>query len=253
MNQTTLKQLFFALTVFCTSYMLVGMESPKRSLYQVLEIEQAGDDSTILNAYNRLAAMHSPADNSTEHREENSKRLKEIFHAFNVLINPQSRVAYDATLSAQEEAISLTAASEGLNGVEVTPPSEKDAQESETELFVCFSSAAEAQSVEGWMQFNDSFQSHLSRYEEHFPLKPHTRRLLKQCSTLLLSRAIVKSYAQKIKDIQDLEVLLAKEKDLDKVNELRRLILSYESPLCMKNVTPQHQQIGLLHEIKKET
>lgn len=65
----------------------------KKSLYEILEVNQRADDESIRRSYRRLVLKYHPDRNPGN--DAATERLKEINAAYDVLKDPQKRAAYD--------------------------------------------------------------------------------------------------------------------------------------------------------------
>lgn len=65
----------------------------KRDYYEVLEVRREADEEIIKRAYRKLAIKFHPDKNPGDHEAE--ERFKELGEAYEVLMDPQKRAAYD--------------------------------------------------------------------------------------------------------------------------------------------------------------
>lgn len=65
----------------------------KRDYYEVLEIERSATEETIKRSYRKLAVKFHPDKNPGDHSAE--ERFKELGEAYETLMDPQKRAAYD--------------------------------------------------------------------------------------------------------------------------------------------------------------
>src|SRR6266513_4378025 len=69
------------------------MATEKRDYYEVLEVERTATDEQIKRAYRKLAVKFHPDKNPDDpHAEE---KFKELGEAYDVLMDPDKRAAYD--------------------------------------------------------------------------------------------------------------------------------------------------------------
>src|SRR5262245_65819810 len=69
------------------------MDTEKRDYYEVLEVDRTATDEQIKRAYRKLAVKFHPDKNPNDaHAEE---KFKELDEAYDVLIDPDKRAAYD--------------------------------------------------------------------------------------------------------------------------------------------------------------
>jgi len=73
------------------------MASDGRTWYQVLQVDPSAEVDVIEGAYRRLARKYHPDVTQADGAHE---RMVQINEAFRVLRDPETRAAYDATLSA---------------------------------------------------------------------------------------------------------------------------------------------------------
>src|SRR6266480_3855430 len=72
---------------------LLKMPTTKRDYYEVLGVERNASDEEIKRAYRKLAVKFHPDKNpDDQHAEE---KFKELGEAYDVLIDPDKRPAYD--------------------------------------------------------------------------------------------------------------------------------------------------------------
>lgn len=72
------------------------MPTPRgRTFYQVLQVDPAADHEVIEAAFRRLALKYHPDTTSSEY---DAGRLREIIQARDLLLNPDRRAEYDASL-----------------------------------------------------------------------------------------------------------------------------------------------------------
>ena len=67
--------------------------SRKRDYYEVLEVERSSTEEEIKRSYRKLAVKFHPDKNPGDHTAE--ERFKELGEAYDVLMEPQKRAAYD--------------------------------------------------------------------------------------------------------------------------------------------------------------
>ena len=72
------------------------------NLYQILGVSPEAEDIVIRAAYRALAQRYHP-DKSSEPKALAEQRMRSIQEAYEVLSDPVSRVAYDASISADEQ------------------------------------------------------------------------------------------------------------------------------------------------------
>lgn len=65
----------------------------KRCYYEVLEVTREASDGEIKKSYRRLAVQYHPDKNPDDHAAE--EKFKEIGEAYEILMDPQKRAAYD--------------------------------------------------------------------------------------------------------------------------------------------------------------
>ena len=82
------------------TYFIIGSMSSKASLnlYEILGVSPQAEDIVIRAAYRALAQRYHP-DKSAEPKELAAARMRAIQEAYQVLSDPVSRAAYDASLS----------------------------------------------------------------------------------------------------------------------------------------------------------
>ena len=68
--------------------------NPKKDYYAILGIDKNSDDSTIIEAYRRLAKKWHP-DKNPNNKVEAEEKFKEISEAYGILSDPQKRSQYD--------------------------------------------------------------------------------------------------------------------------------------------------------------
>ena len=68
------------------------MAGGKRDYYEVLGVEKNADDDTLKKAYRNLSLELHPDKNKSPEAPEQFQRVK---HAFDVLLNPDTRQIYD--------------------------------------------------------------------------------------------------------------------------------------------------------------
>ncbi|MEB3206653.1 MAG: DnaJ C-terminal domain-containing protein [Vampirovibrionales bacterium] len=68
-----------------------------QTLYETLELPPLADESAVKNAYRKLARKYHP-DLNPDNKKQAEERFKAINDAYNILINPLKKKAYDATL-----------------------------------------------------------------------------------------------------------------------------------------------------------
>ena len=69
------------------------MSRSKRDYYEVLEVERSSSEEEIKRSYSKLAVKFHPDKNPGDHAAE--ERFKELGEAYDVLMEPQKRAAYD--------------------------------------------------------------------------------------------------------------------------------------------------------------
>ncbi len=69
------------------------MSRQKRDYYEVLEVERTATEEVIKRSYRKLAVKYHPDKNPGDHAAED--RFKELGEAYDVLMEPQKRAAYD--------------------------------------------------------------------------------------------------------------------------------------------------------------
>ena len=69
------------------------MSRTKRDYYEVLEVERSSTEDEIKRSYRKLAVRFHPDKNPGDHEAE--ERFKELGEAYDVLMEPQKRAAYD--------------------------------------------------------------------------------------------------------------------------------------------------------------
>jgi len=69
------------------------MSRQKRDYYEVLEVERTVTEEVIKRSYRKLAVKYHPDKNPGDHAAED--RFKELGEAYDVLMEPQKRAAYD--------------------------------------------------------------------------------------------------------------------------------------------------------------
>ena len=69
------------------------MSRNKRDYYEVLEVERSSKEEEIKRSYRKLAVKFHPDKNPGDHEAE--ERFKELGEAYDVLMEPQKRAAYD--------------------------------------------------------------------------------------------------------------------------------------------------------------
>lgn len=69
------------------------MSRSKRDYYEVLEVERSSTEEEIKRSYRKLAVKFHPDKNPGDHEAED--RFKELGEAYDVLMDPQKRAAYD--------------------------------------------------------------------------------------------------------------------------------------------------------------
>ncbi|MEI8387689.1 MAG: DnaJ domain-containing protein, partial [Verrucomicrobiota bacterium] len=69
------------------------MSRTKRDYYEVLEVERSSAEDEIKRSYRKLAVRFHPDKNPGDHEAE--ERFKELGEAYDVLMEPQKRAAYD--------------------------------------------------------------------------------------------------------------------------------------------------------------
>ena len=67
--------------------------SGKRDYYEILGVDRGADEDAIKRAYRKLAVKFHPDKNPGDHVAE--ERFKELGAAYDVLMEPQKRAAYD--------------------------------------------------------------------------------------------------------------------------------------------------------------
>ena len=67
--------------------------SRKRDYYEILEVERSSTEEEIKRSYRKLAVKFHPDKNPGDHEAE--ERFKELGAAYDVLMEPQKRAAYD--------------------------------------------------------------------------------------------------------------------------------------------------------------
>ena len=67
--------------------------SRKRDYYEILEVERSSTEEEIKRSYRKLAVKFHPDKNPGDHEAE--ERFKEMGEAYDVLMEPQKRAAYD--------------------------------------------------------------------------------------------------------------------------------------------------------------
>lgn len=67
--------------------------SSKRDYYEVLEVERSSTEEEIKRSYRKLAVKYHPDKNPGDHAAE--ERFKELGEAYDILMEPQKRAAYD--------------------------------------------------------------------------------------------------------------------------------------------------------------
>src|SRR6187431_2974558 len=67
--------------------------SVKRDYYEVLEVARDASGDTIKKSYRKLAIKFHPDKNPGDHEAE--ERFKELGEAYEALMDPQKRAAYD--------------------------------------------------------------------------------------------------------------------------------------------------------------
>ncbi len=217
------------------------MNAPHRSHYEALEISRHADQAAIKEAFMLLRAKYGHA--------QQSKRYTEILGAYAILGNPENRRAYDATLAAEAD-ISLSQATDSLEGVKVTPPSQEEAELSEMELFVCFASAVASQSIEGWEHFYKSYTAHLADFEEFIPCD-HLP-LLKKCALILRSHMAEKNCTQKQREVEELKAFMAQENKPEILKGLQDALLLCRKSMHTKFVLTSQRKQELIKEIKHD-
>jgi len=65
----------------------------KRDYYEILEVEREVDDAGLKRSYRKLAVKFHPDKNPGDHEAE--EKFKELGEAYDVLMDPQKRAAYD--------------------------------------------------------------------------------------------------------------------------------------------------------------
>lgn len=65
----------------------------KRSIYEVLGVDQTADEESVKRAYHQMALKHHPDRN--KHDQNAEKNFKEIVDAYEILHNPDKRAMYD--------------------------------------------------------------------------------------------------------------------------------------------------------------
>jgi len=69
------------------------MSRNKRDYYEVLDVERSSTEEEIKRSYRKLAVKFHPDKNPGDHEAE--ERFKELGEAYDVLMDPQKRAAYD--------------------------------------------------------------------------------------------------------------------------------------------------------------
>jgi len=69
------------------------MSRKKRDYYEILEVERSVTEEVIKRSYRKLAVKYHPDKNPGDHEAE--ERFKELGEAYDVLMDPQKRSAYD--------------------------------------------------------------------------------------------------------------------------------------------------------------
>jgi molecular chaperone DnaJ len=69
------------------------MSGQKRDYYEVLEVDRTVTEEVIKRSYRKLAVKYHPDKNPGDHEAE--ARFKELGEAYDVLMDPQKRAAYD--------------------------------------------------------------------------------------------------------------------------------------------------------------
>ncbi|MEI6033360.1 MAG: molecular chaperone DnaJ [Verrucomicrobiae bacterium] len=69
------------------------MSRNKRDYYEVLEVDRSVTEDALKRAYRKLAVKHHPDKNPGNHESE--ELFKELGEAYDVLMDPQKRAAYD--------------------------------------------------------------------------------------------------------------------------------------------------------------
>ena len=69
------------------------MPTTKRDYYEVLEVSRSASGDEIKRAYRKLAVKYHPDKNPGDQQAE--EKFKEIGEAYDVLIDPEKRSAYD--------------------------------------------------------------------------------------------------------------------------------------------------------------
>jgi curved DNA-binding protein CbpA len=147
------------------------------NLYEILGVSPQAEDIVIRAAYRALAQRYHP-DKSSDSKEAAAVRMRAIQEAYEVLSDPVSRVAYDASLSADEH----------------QPYFPSTAPHSIANL--------EAQSWEILLRMHPELGSNLNKLEasQKHLAKTYRSLLLELISEKLVSR-LVQSICQEIKDI----------------------------------------------------
>jgi curved DNA-binding protein CbpA len=148
------------------------------NLYEILGVSPQAEDIVIRAAYRALAQRYHP-DKSADSIEIAASRMRAIQEAYDVLSDPVSRVAYDASLSAEDHPQYFPSTS---------PHSIAN---------------LEAQSWEILLRLHPELGSNLNRLEaqQKHLAKTYRSLLLELISEKLVSR-LVKSICQEIKDVE---------------------------------------------------
>ncbi|MEI6280209.1 MAG: DnaJ domain-containing protein, partial [Verrucomicrobiae bacterium] len=69
------------------------MSRQKRDYYEILEVDRSVTEDVLKRSYRKLAVKYHPDKNPGDHEAEG--RFKELGEAYDVLMDPQKRAAYD--------------------------------------------------------------------------------------------------------------------------------------------------------------
>jgi DnaJ-class molecular chaperone len=150
----------------------------KSTYYDILEVSPQAEDIVIRAAYRALAQRYHP-DKSSDSKEAAAVRMRSIQEAYEVLSDPVRRVAYDASLSADDQQPYFPSA--GPHSI----------------------ANLEAQAWEILLRLHPDLGSNLNKLEanqQHLG-KTYRSLLLELISEKLLSR-LVKSICEEMKDIE---------------------------------------------------
>jgi len=170
------------------------MKPMKSTYYDTLEVSPQAEDIVIRAAYRALAQRYHP-DKSSDPSEAAAARMRAIQKAYEVLSDPVSRVAYDASLSGDDHQAYFPSTS---------PHSIAN---------------LEAQAWEVLLRLHPDLGSNLNKLEANQQQLAKTYRslLLELISEKLVGR-LVKSICQEMKDIEPQAKLIDSRNDSSKTN-----------------------------------